>query len=259
MGCHQNNNVSLTSEGFARFETTKGDGALPVRIALVDDDEGVCAAVTQMAKNENWTLEYYPDGYQAVRCIPFTSPDVVLMDIRMPGLSGIECTQKLKCHTLILPIIMLTACSDFESIIYSLMAGAVGYLLKPLSLEQFKSAVTRVRHGGTALCEEAQTVLLNCFHRGVLVGTGSAYTRRELQIMTYLVQNLSDKEIGERLNIAPNTVHVHLVHLFKLLGVHNRNEAVQKFFRGCFGKSCDRCHLTPLQGAHVDRNNKSAF
>jgi DNA-binding NarL/FixJ family response regulator len=167
------------------------------------------------------------------------------MDIRMPGLSGIECTQKIKCHAPNLPIIMLTAYSDFESIIYSLMAGAVGYLLKPVSLGQFKSTITRVRHGGTALCEEAQTALLTCVQRAFLVGAKSLYSQRELQIMACLIQNLSDKEISDRLNIAPNTVHVHLVHLFKLLAAHNRNEAVQKFFQGCIGDSCNRCRLLP--------------
>jgi DNA-binding NarL/FixJ family response regulator len=230
----------------------KGDD-LPVRIALVDDDEGVCAAVTEMAKSEYWTLDYYSDGYQAVQRIPFTHPDIVLMDIRMPGLSGIECTQKLKCHVSFLPIIMLTAYSDFESIIYSLMAGAVGYLLKPVSLEQFRDAITHVRHGGTALCEEAQTALLTCVHRAFSVGTRSDYSQRELQIMACLVQNMSDKEISDQLNIAPNTVHVHLVHLFKLLGAHNRNEAVQKFFQGCIENTCNHCRLVPPRNGDADR------
>jgi len=217
--------------------------ARQLRIALADDDEGVRAAITEMAKSENWKVECYADGFQALQHIPRTAPDIVLMDIRMPGLSGIECTQKLKCHAPVLPIVMLTAYSDFDNIIYSLMAGAVGYLLKPISFEQFKAVISHVIRGGTALCEEAQTALLTCFHRAFAVGAKSALSRREQEIMACLIQDLSDKEISERLNIAPNTVHVHLVHLFKLLGVHNRNEGVQKFFEGCIAGSCRQCHI----------------
>lgn len=250
---YQNRTSRLCSKTSTRSEMARKRDVLPVHIALVDDDEGVCAAVTEMAKSEHWTLDYYSDGYQAVQRIPSTHPDIVLMDIRMPGLSGIECTQKLKCHAPVLSIIMLTAYSDFESIILSLMAGAVGYLLKPVPLEQFMSAITHVRHGGTALCEEAQTALLTCVRRAFSVDTRSVYSQRELQIMACLIQNLCDKEIGEQLNIAPNTVHVHLVHLFKLLHAHNRNEAVQKFFQGCIENSCNRCHLIPSSNAAADR------
>ena len=252
MGLYQGSEFCSNSKASVRTRIAKKGDVYPIRIALVDDDEGVCAAIQQMVRSENWTLECYSDGYQAMRHIPFAPPDIVLMDIRMPGLSGIECTQKLKCHAPVLPIIMLTAYSDFESIIFSLMAGAVGYLLKPIPADQFRGAISHVRHGGIALCEEAQAALLTCFHRTFSVGKRSQYTQRELQIMIYLAQNLSDKEIGERLNIAPNTIHVHLVHLFKLLRVHNRNEAVQKFFQDCIGKSCFACHSTQPQSMHVD-------
>jgi len=116
-------------------------------------------------------------------------------------------------------------------------------LLKPVSLEDFRNTISRVVHGGTALCDEAQAILLSFIRRTFTHGTESIHSNRELQIMVCLAQRLSDKEIAERLNIAPNTVHVHLVHLFKLFGVHDRNEAARKFLEGCVHNSCSRCQI----------------
>jgi DNA-binding NarL/FixJ family response regulator len=225
----------------------------------VDDHEGVCAAIKELAKSENWTMECYLDGYQAVQRIPSTHPDLVLMDIRMPGLSGIECTRKLKCLAPSVPIVMLTAYSDFENIVFSLIAGAIGFLLKPVSLEQFKDVVSRVMQGSTALCDEAQTALLSFLRPAFLYGLRSVHSERELQIMTCLIQDMSDKEIANRLNIAPNTVHVHLVHLFRLFGVHNRGEAAHKFFEGCISDSCNNCHLTLLDNTHIGKTHSTDF
>src|SRR6266567_3952159 len=85
-----------------------------VHIALVDDDESVFAAINEMSRNEGWHLDHYPDGRSAMLRIPFNRPDVVLMDILMPGLSGIDCAKKLKCLAPDLPVVMLTASTDFE-------------------------------------------------------------------------------------------------------------------------------------------------
>ncbi|MBU6411493.1 MAG: response regulator transcription factor [Verrucomicrobia bacterium] len=241
------NNIAWPHVTTSRVSIKGSKGAdSHIRIALVDDDETICAVVQEMADIENWALDYYSDGHQAVTRIPPTRPDAVLMDIRMPGLTGIECMQQLKCHLSLLPVVMLTAYSDFESIILSLMAGAIGYLLKPFSLEEFKGAVSRAMCGGAALCNEAQIAALSFLRRSFMAASISLLSRRELQVMTCLIENLSDKEISQRLNIAPNTVHVHLVRLFKLLSVHNRDEAVQKFFRRGIGDSCcQSCHRLP--------------
>lgn len=213
----------------------------PVRLALVDDDKSVFGAVNAMAKNENWKVDYYPDADSALEQIPANRPDLVLMDVRMPGMSGIDCTQKLKCLIPALPIVILTTCSDFESILLSLMAGAVGYFVKPVSLEQFKDAVGRVIRGGTALCAEAQQAMLACFHRGFMTSSTCRFSSRERQVMACLLQQLSDKEIAVRLNMETNTVHVHTMHIFRKLGAHNREEAAQKFLRQCIATSCTQC------------------
>jgi DNA-binding NarL/FixJ family response regulator len=241
--------------GFTRFHAHLPNRSAParsatsadisrVRIAVVDCDESIYFGFKEMLEAKNWDFVFYTDGREAVQQIPVAKPDVVLMDILMPGLSGIDCIQKLKCHSPDLSVTVYTASSTFEDIVLSLMTGAGSYLLKPLSASELERAIMRVLHNGTVLCEEAQSAMLQCFHRAFETMPNSVFSRRELQIIMGLFQKFSDKEIATQLGIAPNTIHVHLVRLFRLLGVHDRNEAVQKFFRGCLGTSCCRCQFS---------------
>jgi len=216
----------------------------PFRISLVDDDISMYRAAQAIVKNhsKDWILEYYPDSSQALQKLPYAPSNVVFVDIQMPGCSGIDCVRKLKCLLPDLPVVMFTACPDRESILLSLMAGACGYLIKPVSSDQLVGAIEKVAQGRSALCEEAQTAMLTLLHGAFEMAlSNSKMAMRERQIMACLAQNLADKEISERLHIAPNTVHVYLVQIFKKLRVHNRSEAIQKFFNVCSKNSC--CHL----------------
>jgi len=225
------------------LKTAKTEAIVPLHIALVDGDKSVLVAIKGLAEREGWMLDYYPNGDQALEHIPFACPNVVLIDIIIPGLSGIDCAHKIKCHSPNVSVIMLTAHSDFENILFSLMAGATGYLLKPVSQDQVKSAILRAACGSSALCEEAQKALLTCFHRAFAATSIEVLSEREREIMACLIQQLSDKEISEHLHIAPNTVHVHLVRIFRRLGAHNRGDAIRTFFRRCIGSSCCYCRL----------------
>jgi DNA-binding NarL/FixJ family response regulator len=210
-----------------------------LRIALVDSDERIYAAVRDMVNGENWEIEWYPDGREAFECISRALPDVVVMDIAMPGFCGIDCAYKLRRHMPDLPVVMLTACADPQSIMASLMAGATGYLLKPASSEGLKEVIVRVTHGHSGLCDEAQVVLATSFSRPFASFQAKPFSGRQLQIMGCLIQTLTNKEISVRLGMTTNTVHVHLVQLFRKLRVHNRDEAVQKIFSLCIGIPCD--------------------
>jgi DNA-binding NarL/FixJ family response regulator len=216
----------------------------PLFISLVDDDISMYHVAQAIAKShsKNWILDYYPDCRQALQRLPFAPSNVVLVDIQMPNRSGMDCIRKLKCLLPGLPVVVFTACTDQENIFLSLMAGARGYLIKPVSSDQLIGAIEKVAQGSSALCEEAQTAMLTLLHGAFeLALSNSKMVERERQIMACLAQNLADKEISERLHIAPNTVHVHLVRLFQKLGAHNRSEAIQKFFNVCAENSC--CHL----------------
>jgi DNA-binding NarL/FixJ family response regulator len=109
------------------------------------------------------------------------------------------------------------------------MAGAIGYLIKPTMTDDLAHALADAMDGHAAMCAEAERKLLECLWRA---GSGSAFevlTRREREIMSQLIANSSDKELAERCRIAPNTVHVHLVRIFRKLGVHSREQALNKF------------------------------
>ena len=201
------------------------------RVALVDDEQNVHLAVAHMlaAANADWKLETHLDGASALQKLPGDLPDAVLMDIRMPGLSGIECTRWLKALLPQLPVTMHTASEDHETILASLMAGASGYLVKPQSAADLVNALNSVARGGNALCEQAQTAVLACLKRADAMGLAGNLTARERQIMTCLAQNLVDKEIAERLNISNHTVHVHLRRIYRKLGVSGWKAAVRKF------------------------------
>lgn len=200
----------------------------PLLIALIDSDENTNFTVSAMAERENWDLAYFRDSLEALRRIPVIQPDVVIMDVSS---SGVACVQTLRCLMPHVAIIILSNCADFHIIIISLMAGANGYLLKPEQTAPLKDAIFQVTNGAAALCGQAQVGLLACLHRAFAASSSKAYTERELQIMACLIQSHSDKEISTRLNISTNTVHVHLVRMFKKLNAHNRAEAIKNFFQ----------------------------
>ncbi len=205
--------------------------AQPWRIALVDDDPVVHTAMRQTFKilTPNWTLESYLDGHRAFDCITQAPPRVVLMDITMPEMNGIECTRRIKALLPNLPVVMLTARTDEDSLITSMMAGASGFLVKPSSPADTVSAVKRAVHGLPALCLHAELTIVQWLHTlGDNLSTWRL-TARELQIMIHVSSNRCDKDIAGLLKITPSTVHTHLNNIFRKLGVHGRDEAQQKF------------------------------
>ena len=203
----------------------------PFRIALVDDDPIVHAAMRQTFESlaTNWTLDSYMDGYRAIDCIMQIPPRVVLMDISMPDMNGIECTRRIKALLPNLPVVMFTARTDTTSFISSMIAGASGYLVKPSSPLDTVLAVKKAVNGLPALCAEVEkTVMLWLRNLGENVCSWRL-TAREQQIMLQVCSTRCDKDIARLLKISPATVHVHLHSIFKKLGVNGRNAARQKF------------------------------
>ncbi len=193
----------------------------------MDDDESAHWAVRAIFEElaKGWVLENYRSPGDALRRIPHPAPDVVLMDIWMPGLSGIECTERLKGLRPGLPIIMLTARSDAEAIFKSLMAGASGYLVKPFSPRELVQGIHSVLAGQPVLCPVATKMLVDSLCRKAR-SSSAVFTGRESEIIPCLLQNLSGKETARTLGIATTTAYVHLAHIYRKLGVHNRRAAV---------------------------------
>jgi DNA-binding NarL/FixJ family response regulator len=168
---------------------------------------------------------------QALTEIPRHKPDVVLMDIHLPGESGIVCTARLKKLLPALNIIMVTVYNDQEKIFEALKAGACGYLLKRCGPEDVARALAEVRAGGAPMTAEIARQVVGAFHRKPEAGPEEALSRREQEILALLAEGLSNKLIAARLGISPETVNVHLRRIYEKLHVHSRTEATLKYLK----------------------------
>lgn len=166
----------------------------------------------------------------ALRRLPRATPDVVLMDIQLPNLSGIECTAELKQLLPSVQIIMVTVYEDTDRIFKALKAGACGYLLKRSTPEQIVAAIAEVQQGGAPMTSEiARKVIATFQSSSAYSAEVEALSRRELEILDLVSQGYSNKEIAGRLSLSGGTVHWHLKNIYEKLHVHSRTQAVVKF------------------------------
>jgi DNA-binding NarL/FixJ family response regulator len=167
---------------------------------------------------------------EALDQIPGCKPDVVLMDINLPGASGIECTARLKLHLPAMQVIMLTVYEDTASIFSALKAGACGYLLKRSSPAEILEALTTVQTGGAPMTSEIARKIVTTFQAPPPGGGEAAVlSGREQEILELLSQGKVSKEIADQLAISYHTVRVHTKHIYEKLHVRSRSEAVVKF------------------------------
>lgn len=172
----------------------------------------------------------------ALEQLPAEQPEVVLMDIQLPKMSGIECAAQLKQLLPAVRIIMVTVYSDPEMIFQALRAGACGYLLKRCTPEELVTAVREVREGGAPMSREIARQVITYFQNPMAsVATPVAAAEmeqlspREREILELLTQGYPDKEIADRLGVKHGTVRWHLQHVYEKLHVRSRTEAALKF------------------------------
>jgi DNA-binding NarL/FixJ family response regulator len=186
----------------------------------------------------NW-IEAAPDYRCVCACgsaeealveIPRLKPDVVLMDIHLPGETGIACTAQLKEKLPGVQVIIVTVYRNHELIFQALEAGACGYLLKRSSPEELLKAINEVRTGGAPMTGEIARMLVEAFQRKPgSSASGDGLTQREEEILVFLAEGLSNKEIADRVKISYDTVRAHLRHIYEKLHVRGRTEAVKKY------------------------------
>lgn len=170
------------------------------------------------------------DGIEAIGRIPGLRPDVVLMDINLPGKSGIECVMELKRALPETEFVMLTTYDDTDLIFDALRAGACGYLLKRSAPEELVRAIQDTMRGGSPMSMEIARRVVSHFHRPDGPPAG-ALTAREREILELLAKGLAYKEIADRLNLSPHTIHNRLRGIYRKLQVKSGPEAVAKFLR----------------------------
>ena len=166
--------------------------------------------------------------------IPAAQPNVVLMDIHLPGESGIACTAQLRQKLPDLQVIMLTVYKDIKVIFQALKAGACGYVLKRSDEKEILDAIAEVRAGGAPMTSEIARMVVRSFMETPKIpgpGDTKGLSEREMQILALLAEGFANKEIAARLDISNATVRTHLMHIYEKLHVRCRTEAAAKYLR----------------------------
>lgn len=207
---------------------------MSMRVSIVEDDSRIRESLIVLIDGTEGfrCVSAYENAEEALEDIPRKAPDVVLMDINLPGISGIECVRSLKDRMPDLQIIMLTVFEDSERIFQSLEAGATGYLLKRTPPDQILSAIREVCNGGSPMSSQIARKVVQSFRKTREHSDPPVkLSPREEEILSALAKGSRDKEIAEALFISVDTVHSHLRRIYEKLQVRSRTEAVVKYLR----------------------------
>jgi DNA-binding NarL/FixJ family response regulator len=206
---------------------------MQIKVVIVDDDEeirGSLAALIRRASNLK-LLGDYANAEIALKEIPRHPPDVVLMDINLPGMKGFECVRQLKAVHPEVQFLMLTVYEDSDSLFNSLKAGASGYLLKRTASSKLLEAIRDVYHGGAPMTPQLARRVVQFFSKPA-EGALSELTPGEREFLGQLANGYAYKEIADRMKISIDTVRSYVRTVYEKLHVHSRTEAVVKYLRG---------------------------
>ncbi|MCW1921354.1 response regulator transcription factor [Luteolibacter arcticus] len=207
---------------------------MKITVSIVDDDDRLRLRLQRLlGRSEDCEcISDHATGQDAVERLPGLRPQVVLMDINLPGLDGIGCVQRLKPQMPGTEFIMLTVYEDSERIFQALAAGASGYLLKQAEFGEIHDAILQVQQGGAPMSSHIARKVVTAFRPKSASAPGNFQdlTARESEILDLLSKGLLYKEIAEQLKVSYNTVNNHVRHIYEKLHVNTRTEAVAIYF-----------------------------
>ncbi len=205
----------------------------PIKVAVIEDTPALGKLVQKIIDSRDGiqTFGVWENAEDGLKAIENGGPDVVLMDISLPGMSGIEATVCVKEKHPEMDVIMLTVHDDNHRIFDALQAGASGYLLKNASPDDLCRAIFEVRAGGAPMSAEIARLVVEAFHPPAGNETTKVFnlSKRETEIVQLVAKGLANKEIAADLSISVETVRVHLKHIYEKLHVRSRTEAAMKY------------------------------
>jgi DNA-binding NarL/FixJ family response regulator len=206
-----------------------------IRVAIVEDHADLRESwreIIEETPGMQWAASY-ANAEDALAGLPGVKPDVVLMDINLPGLSGIECTNRLKSLLPDTQVLIMTVYDDTDSIFAALSSGATGYLLKRSSSEEMLRSIRDVHAGGSPMTSQIARKVVWSFSRPPAAGSKAAdearLSQREREILDLLAQGFVTKEVADKLGITLSTAQTHMRKIYSKLHVHTRTEAVLKY------------------------------
>ena len=208
---------------------------MQIKVAIVEDDAGIRASLAALIRRapEFKLTGDYPDADAALKAIPEKPPNVVLMDINLPGMNGVECVRQLKATLPAVQFLMLTVYEDSDSLFRSLKAGASGYLLKRTASARLLEAIQDVHAGGAPMTPQLARRVVQFFSKPAEGDSTVAHlTPGERDFLDQLANGYAYKEIADRMNISIDTVRSYVRTVYEKLHVHSRTEAVVKYLRG---------------------------
>ena len=203
-----------------------------ITVSVVEDDAQVRQSLANILKRGPGAacVGEHGNAEEAVREILRVQPKVVLMDINLPGMSGVDCVRRLSELAPKTQVVMLTVYDNTEAIFNSLAAGASGYLLKPISSAQLLSAVRDVYGGGVPMTSDIARKVLQTFKQPApATFDADNLSAREQEVLDFLAKGYLYKEIADQLSISYGTVHTYIERIFKKLHVRSRAQAVAKY------------------------------
>jgi len=205
-----------------------------ILVSIVDDEKELRESIATFVNNSPGfrCVSAYNSGEAALEHLPQERPDVVLMDIHMIGMSGIECVRQLKAILPELQILMLTVYEDTEQIFKALSAGASGYMLKRLTPGKLLEAIQDVHEGGSPMSSSiARKVVASLQKAGRTDEEKTHLSSREQMVLDCLAKGLTYKQTADQLDVSIDTIRTHIRRVYEKLHVQSRTEAVAKYLR----------------------------